>query len=79
VAPIAAAGLRRPRQALDLHGKEAPMPWILLILAIAALAAAWRSASTPALVAALLAALLLGLGAMLAWLARRSPRPRPRP
>ncbi|MGN6112941.1 MAG: hypothetical protein ACTHOC_08035 [Luteimonas sp.] len=53
------------------------MPWILLILAIAALALAWHSASTPALAAALLAALLLGLGAMLAWLARRSPRPRP--
>jgi hypothetical protein len=53
------------------------MPWILLILAIAALAAAWHSASTPALAGALLAALLLGVGAMLAWLARRAPRPRP--
>ena len=51
------------------------MPWILLVLAIAAFAAAWRSASTPTLGAALLAALLLGLGAMLAWLARRSRRP----
>ena len=50
------------------------MPWILLALAIAGFAAAWRSASTPALGAALFAALLLGLGAMLAWLAQRSPR-----
>jgi hypothetical protein len=73
----ASAGVEAQREALDLPGKEAPMPWILLILAIAALALAWHSASTPALAAALLAALLLGLGAMLAWLARRSPRPRP--
>ena len=51
------------------------MPWILLVLAVAALAAAWRSTSTPMLGVALVAALLLGLGAMLAWLARRSRRP----
>lgn len=51
------------------------MPWILLVLAVAALAVAWRSASTPALGAALLASLLLGVGAMLAWLARRARRP----
>lgn len=50
------------------------MPWILLALAAAAFVAAWRSASTPALAAALLAALLFGVGAVLAWLARRSPR-----
>jgi hypothetical protein len=52
------------------------MPWILLVLAAAALAVAWRSASTPALAAALLAALLLALGATLAWLARRAQRAR---
>ena len=51
------------------------MPWILSILAVAALAAAWRSTSTPTLAFALLAALLLVLGAMLAFLARRAPRP----
>ena len=50
------------------------MPWILLVLAVAALAAAWRSTSTPALGAALLAALLLAVGAMFAWLAQRSRR-----
>ena len=50
------------------------MPWILLVLALAAFAAAWRSASTALLGAALLAGLLLALGAMLAWLARRAPR-----
>ena len=51
------------------------MPWILLVLAAASLGVAWRSASTPMLGVALLAALLLGLGAMLAWLAQRSRRP----
>jgi hypothetical protein len=51
------------------------MPWILLVLAVAALAAAWRSASAPMLGVMLVAALLLGLGAMLAWLAQRSRRP----
>lgn len=51
------------------------MPWILSILALAALAVAWRSASTPMLGAALVAALLLALGATLAFLARRAPRP----
>ena len=51
------------------------MPWILSLLAIAAFAAAWRAPSTPVLGFALLAALLLGLGAMLAFLARRAPKP----
>jgi hypothetical protein len=51
------------------------MPWILSILAVAALAAAWRSTSTPILGATLLAALLLGLGATLAFLARRTRKP----
>lgn len=51
------------------------MPWILSMLAIAAFAAAWRGTSTPMLGLALLAALLLGLGAMLAFLARRAPKP----
>jgi hypothetical protein len=51
------------------------MPWILSILAVAALALAWRGTSTPAIGVALLAALLLGLGAMLAFLARRAPKP----
>ena len=50
------------------------MPWILSILALAALAAAWRSTSTPMLSAALVAALLLALGAVLAFLAQRAQR-----
>jgi hypothetical protein len=49
------------------------MPWILVALALAALAVAWRTASTPVLVVALVAALLLALGATLAWLAARTP------
>jgi hypothetical protein len=51
------------------------MPWILSILAVAALAAAWRGASTPTLGFALLAALLLVLGAALGFLAQRAPKP----
>lgn len=51
------------------------MPWILSILAVAALTAAWHSTSTPMLGVALLAALLLVLGATLAFLARRAPKP----
>lgn len=51
------------------------MPWILSVLALAALGVAWRSTSTPMLGAALLAALLLALGATLAFLAQRTPAP----
>lgn len=51
------------------------MPWILSVFAIAALAAAWHGTSTPMIGFALLAALLLGLGAMLAFLARRARKP----
>ena len=51
------------------------MPWIRSILAVAALVVAWHGTSTPALGLGLLAALLLVLGAMLAFLARRAPKP----